>query len=73
MEWRIGPWRENQLLKEKLASYEHRYQQMKNNELRYRCMWLETYRSLLAQQKGCLRLSRRLHKLLSEPDAREGR
>ena len=44
-----------------------------NNELIYRNMWLTTYRSLIAQQKGCVRLRRRLNKLLGKPATREGR
>ena len=73
MNWRIGPWREVYLLKCRVKELEGAYQRMKNNELLYRNMWLTTYRSLIAQQKGCVRLRRRLNKLLGKPATREGR
>ena len=72
MNWRIGPWREVYLLKCKVKGLEEAYQRMKNNELLYRNRWLTTYRSLIAQQKGCVRLRRRLNKLLGKPATREG-
>ena len=72
MNWRIGPWREVYLLKCKVKGLEEAYQRMKNNELLCRNRWLTTYRSLIAQQKGCVRLRRRLNKLLGKPATREG-
>ena len=59
--------------REKVKALEEAYQRMKNNELLCRNMWLTTYRSLIAQQKGCVRLRRRLNKLLGKPATREGR
>ena len=73
MNWRIGPWRENDLLKGKVRNLEEAYQSVKNNQLMYRVMYLEIYRSLQAQQKGCIRLRKRLDKLLGKPATREGR
>lgn len=66
MNWRIGPWREIYLLKCKVIGLEQAYQRMKNNELLYKSMWLGTYRDMRAQQKGCIRLRKRLNKLLAK-------
>ena len=67
--WRIGPWREIYLLKCKVKGLEEAYQRMKNNELMWRANWLNTYKAMLAQQKGCVRLRRRLNKLLAKQEA----
>lgn len=71
MKWRIGPWRQVLLLKERVASLEQAYQRMKNNELIYRNMWLSTYRALQAQQKGCARLRRKLDRELAKRQPKE--
>lgn len=47
-------------LEQRNADLERAYQRIKNSELQYRIRWLDTYRALLAQQKGCIRLRRAL-------------
>lgn len=71
MNWCIGPWREVLLLKQRIAGLEQAYQRMKNNELIYRNMWLSTYRALQAQQKGCIRLRRKLDREIAKRPAKE--
>jgi hypothetical protein len=71
MKWQIGPWRKMLLLKERVASLEQAYQRTKNNELIYTKMWLSTYRALQAQQKGCIRLRRKLDRALAKRTAKE--
>ena len=59
--------------RDKVRNLEEAYQRVKNSQLMYRVMYLEIYRSLQAQQKGCIRLRKRLDKLLGKQDTREGR
>ena len=64
MNWRIGPWRENFILKERLAHHERWLEQAKANADFWKAEWGQMYRALMASQKGCVRLRRRLNKLL---------
>jgi len=69
MKWRIGPWRENFILKERLAHHERWLEQAKANADFWKAEWGQMYKSFRAAQKGCERLRRRLNRHLTKDEA----
>ena len=66
MNWRIGPWREIELLRERLQYYDGWLASTKADRDMWRAEWGQMYKALMASQKGCVRLRRRLNKLLGK-------
>lgn len=68
MNWRIGPWREVAYLREQIKYHETWHKNLRAECDMWRAEWGQMYKALMASQKGCVRLRRRLTKLLQRKD-----
>ncbi len=67
----LWPWRELQILRERMKSYDIRFCQLKTQAALYQSQALQTYKDLIASQKGCRRLRRALDRERSKRKQRE--
>ena len=67
----LWPWREVQILRERLTYYETRCTQLQAEEVQARASYLQMYRDMIASQKGCRRLRRALDRERSRRKQRE--
>ena len=72
MDLRIWPWREIAYLKDQLALERRSSMHFQHMQTYWRGEWLSIWKALQAQQRGCMRLRRKLDRALERLKSQQG-